>query len=265
MASTSKKDKKMQHSRHNMLWAPKRCNVEGCDDRSLALSKCGGCGCVFYCSREHQKQDWKIHKSECKAVAAKGMWGRGYTTEDSFERIPLMTRENISARVASPIPADASCAICGRSASSVRLGRARCCGMIGCDTEDEYVMFSYSKEHCLRSHHRYTVCGYHNEEGHGPEKGLADDWRVCEGDGEPCMHGVSATGNRVMASSFFGVEVPVDYWYALNAYNEVPVPTERVPKGRLFQRCGRCNIPLIHEGFQVTRTHGRVCQACGSR
>ncbi|CAG7726755.1 unnamed protein product [Allacma fusca] len=32
---------------------------------ALAVSKCGGCNKVGYCSRDHQKQHWKIHKNEC--------------------------------------------------------------------------------------------------------------------------------------------------------------------------------------------------------
>lgn len=30
-----------------------------------ANSRCGGCNKVSYCSREHQKKHWKIHKGEC--------------------------------------------------------------------------------------------------------------------------------------------------------------------------------------------------------
>jgi hypothetical protein len=30
------------------------------------LLKCSGCLCVFYCSVECQKSNWKNHKSECK-------------------------------------------------------------------------------------------------------------------------------------------------------------------------------------------------------
>ena len=32
------------------------------------LLKCGGCGSVFYCSQECQKEDWFIHKHECKIL-----------------------------------------------------------------------------------------------------------------------------------------------------------------------------------------------------
>lgn len=39
-----------------------KCNV--CE--KPALQKCGGCHSVHYCSREHQKADWKSHKKMCK-------------------------------------------------------------------------------------------------------------------------------------------------------------------------------------------------------
>ncbi|CAK1587316.1 unnamed protein product [Parnassius mnemosyne] len=32
---------------------------------SPAVQKCSGCQNVHYCSREHQKQDWKLHKYRC--------------------------------------------------------------------------------------------------------------------------------------------------------------------------------------------------------
>ncbi|XP_066246826.1 SET domain-containing protein SmydA-8-like isoform X1 [Euwallacea similis] len=36
-----------------------------CD--SPASQKCSGCHTVYYCSREHQKSDWKKHKTTCKS------------------------------------------------------------------------------------------------------------------------------------------------------------------------------------------------------
>ena len=33
----------------------------------LAKSFCSGCKHIFYCTRDHQKQDWKNHKEDCKA------------------------------------------------------------------------------------------------------------------------------------------------------------------------------------------------------
>ncbi|CAG9767247.1 unnamed protein product [Ceutorhynchus assimilis] len=42
---------------------PNKCQV--C--RNPAKQKCAGCNCVYYCSREHQKFDWKKHKKVCKS------------------------------------------------------------------------------------------------------------------------------------------------------------------------------------------------------
>ena len=32
-----------------------------------ASQRCSGCQAVYYCSREHQKNDWKNHRSACSA------------------------------------------------------------------------------------------------------------------------------------------------------------------------------------------------------
>ena len=36
---------------------------------SEPLKKCSRCSCMFYCSKEHQKQDWKTHKVLCSYIA----------------------------------------------------------------------------------------------------------------------------------------------------------------------------------------------------
>ena len=41
-----------------------QCRVEGCDRRGVLT--CGGCQEVKYCSKEHQRQDWKTHKAQCR-------------------------------------------------------------------------------------------------------------------------------------------------------------------------------------------------------
>ena len=37
-----------------------------CGKSNLDLQKCTGCKSVVYCSREHQKKDWRAHKAMCK-------------------------------------------------------------------------------------------------------------------------------------------------------------------------------------------------------
>lgn len=40
------------------------CPVQGCDQPGPKV--CGGCGEVGYCSKEHQRDHWKTHKTVCK-------------------------------------------------------------------------------------------------------------------------------------------------------------------------------------------------------
>lgn len=35
------------------------------------LKACTGCRKIYYCGKEHQKEDWKTHRAECKAAKAK--------------------------------------------------------------------------------------------------------------------------------------------------------------------------------------------------
>ena len=42
------------------------CAVCGSSDN---LKQCSGCGCVYYCCKDHQRADWKLHKLRCKAMA----------------------------------------------------------------------------------------------------------------------------------------------------------------------------------------------------
>ena len=56
------------------------CGLNGCQQVGAAL--CGSCSLVGYCSRDHQKRDWKQrHKHECKVyeVQESREWGRYLT------------------------------------------------------------------------------------------------------------------------------------------------------------------------------------------
>lgn len=44
---------------------PRQCRICG----QATKKQCTGCLRVFYCSVEHQKKDWKIHRKECKGKA----------------------------------------------------------------------------------------------------------------------------------------------------------------------------------------------------
>ena len=61
------------------------------------------------------------------------------------------------------VPMATRCGLCGKTS---KLVRTECCGQWICDDEDQYELFSYARNSCLRNHRRFTLCGSHNTEGH---------------------------------------------------------------------------------------------------
>lgn len=127
------------------------------------------------------------------------------------------------------------CGLCGKKS---KLTRTDCCGQWICDDEHKYVLFSYARNSCHRNHSRYTLCGYHHNEGH------EGDWRNCE----ECRQG-------------FKTEMYV--WYGTNEYNFVKL--ENPPK---FEptRCAKCDrvIKLAEESHSTTG--GRyLCEQCSAK
>ncbi len=64
----------------------------------------------------------------------------------------------------------ARCGLCGKTKN---LTKTECCGNWICDDEHNYQLFSYARNSCNRNHRRYTLCGYHFNEGQG------GDWKDC--------------------------------------------------------------------------------------
>ncbi|XP_018579774.1 uncharacterized protein LOC108917575 [Anoplophora glabripennis] len=52
---------------YNRFYYNNLCHV--CKESNQNLKRCSVCKTVAYCSRDHQKQDWKFHKDLCKAIA----------------------------------------------------------------------------------------------------------------------------------------------------------------------------------------------------
>jgi len=66
--------------------------------------------------------------------------------------------------------AAARCGLCGATKG---LTKTECCGNWICNDEHEYALFSFARNSCSRNHRRYTVCGFHFNEGH------TGDWKDC--------------------------------------------------------------------------------------
>lgn len=115
------------------------------------------------------------------------------------------------------------CGLCGKTKKARY--KTECCGNWVCGSENEYVMFSYSRDICSRNHRRYTLCGHHHTEEH------VGDWKIC-----------------VKCHESFEPEMFV--WYGTNEYN-----FEKLPNPLAFEPtyCSKCNerIILPDEGFST--------------
>eukprot|EP01084_Bolivina_argentea_P095998 172568_1 len=67
------KNKKSYQIMKNICCA-KECNLFQCKRKDTKLNKCSKCQSVFYCSKKHQKMDWKIqHRDECNKLEERNM------------------------------------------------------------------------------------------------------------------------------------------------------------------------------------------------
>jgi hypothetical protein len=127
------------------------------------------------------------------------------------------------------------CGLCGKTA---RLTKTECCGQWICDDENQYVLFSFARNSCSRNHSRYTLCGYHHNEGH-PGK-----WQDCP----KCRE------------SF---ETEMYVYYGTNEYNFEKLAN---PPAYKPTKCARCKkvIHLGTEGFSV-KGKEYFCEECTER
>jgi hypothetical protein len=58
-------------------------------------SRCSGCVQVFYCTVEHQRQDWKVHKPQCSPmkVCHNDKIGRFYVATRNIKPGEVVLRE----------------------------------------------------------------------------------------------------------------------------------------------------------------------------
>ena len=239
---------KKHQRKDRMLYIPRRCEVEGCECKVYkanggSLQRCSRCTMVCYCSVEHQKADWKRHKKECKKLKQLGLWGCVFDEKKELARFPIgsQSEQGAAPRAEDTPGPDDVCGICG---SKSNLERTPCCGNWICNNEEEYVMFSYSRQYCNRSHRRYTMCGYHHNEGHD-----GDDWRTCE----ECKTGMMDDGARS--------------WYSTNGYNFTPGFFSAYPKGSMITaECGQCKGRMAtgFEGHSYNPGVGTVCMRCAT-
>lgn len=121
-----------------------------------------------------------------------------------------ITKKTTKKRIATP-----PCGLCGKTKKPRY--KTECCDNWVCGNENDYVMFSYSRDICSRNHRRFTLCGSHHAEGH---KG---DWKTCK----KCRE---------------DFETEMYVWYGTNEYN-----FEKLPNPPAFEAtyCSKCGERII--------------------
>lgn len=225
------------------ILVPKRCEFEGCEKTGAIVTKgaCSGCRMVFYCGREHQKADWARHKKDCKHLSKSGLRRKYFEPVKELAKYPIGCFPLPDPQQDAPL----ACFVCGATPDEVNIGFTECCNVPVCDNEEEYEMFSFSRDHCMRSHSRYTACAFHFNEGH-----TSNDWRTCG----QCKNNFEQDG---AARS----------WFSTNGFCVTPGLETSLPQGSyITQPCSKCNgrITPGHDTVSYSFSDGSAPAAqCG--
>jgi hypothetical protein len=129
------------------------------------------------------------------------------------------------------------CGLCGSSRKP--LIRTDCCGNWICNDADEYVLFSYARNSCIRNHDRFTLCSSHFHERHKAR------WQDCK----KCFEN-------------FVTEMYV--WYGTNEYN-----FETLENPPTFEptHCADCRriIHLGTDGYTIHPSGRYYCETCAAK
>jgi hypothetical protein len=140
----------------------------------------------------------------------------------------------VKPRPTKPVAAnlDARCGLCGKTKN---LTKTECCGNWICDDEHKYQLFSYARNSCYRNHLRYTLCGYHFNEGH------PGDWKDC-------------------ATCHDSFETEMYVYYGTNEYNFEILPNPPAYEPTKCAGCGKV-ISLGDEGYSIIEKN-HWCRHC---
>ena len=127
------------------------------------------------------------------------------------------------------------CGLCGKT---TRLTKTECCGQWICDDENQYVLFSYARNSCIRNHRRYTLCGYHYNERHSGK------WQDC-----------------LKCRKSFVTEMYV--YYGTNEHNFEKLPNPPAYNPTLCARCQEV-IRLGEDGYSINGKE-YLCEDCTNR
>jgi hypothetical protein len=126
------------------------------------------------------------------------------------------------------------CGLCGKTKNLIRTD---CCGNWICNDEHKYVLFSHARNSCHRNHGRFTLCGFHDSNGH------AGHWKECK-----------------KCRKEFPTEMYV--WYGTNEYNFEKLENPPAYEPTKCSKCG-ATISLSQDAYSYSAA-GYQCEACAA-
>lgn len=125
------------------------------------------------------------------------------------------------------------CGLCGRAG---KLTATECCGHAVCDDLAYEMERSGKRTWCWRNHERYTLCGYHYNEGH------EGDWQTC-----------AACRESFMPELYV--------WYGTNEHNFEQLRNPPHFEPTLCASCAR-RIDLGRDGYTIVPDGNIFCTSC---
>ena len=162
------------------IWIPKRCEVVGCDKKGddAGLRCCAACSCVWYCGKEHQSQDWKRHKVDCRTLEKMSsmLHPKPFCSSKELKKYPLGCFPITGAfdSKEKKKKKKRKCFVCHSTKKEAEIAYTKCCNLPICDNFHDNKHGS-SKEvgFCYLNHKFFSPCWTHHKKGH------EGDWRVC--------------------------------------------------------------------------------------
>jgi hypothetical protein len=238
---------KLKERKDSVLYIPYRCETCGKipESEDDMLFKCERCSMALYCNAECGASEGRLASPQTGMQKNLTIYNSGVvlltitTSSPNILRVPKRKRIAISCRSVPLRMMNAAFVVPKKN-----LERTECCGNWICNTEEDYQLFSYSREFCSRSHNRYTTCTWHCTEEHGSSV----DWRECK----ECMK--DSTKNNVRS------------WNSTNGYNFTPGLMAAYPKGSMITaECCSCH-GRIATGFEAhvysPSVNGPTCKYC---
>lgn len=164
----------IQSLRYCSFYHSNLCHV--CKQSSENLKRCSNCKCLAYCSKEHQKADWKIHKELCKVISSteKDFFNFEVKAYEDFQTLRYMRCAAWQNKLNRPLENFENqiwmfpkvCVVC--YSKNVKIDCRNCLNVSYCSKNHEEVYSDIHRRYCDALRLNMEVDVYNMNEGYKP-------------------------------------------------------------------------------------------------